>query len=78
VAREPSWRQLSLGVGPNSIHFPTFLGRDLYALRDEGELIGFRVLGKEDNSWTLVKAKAPVSLENVLRYSNWMILNKNG
>ncbi|GJU31021.1 hypothetical protein Tco_1174610 [Tanacetum coccineum] len=41
VAREPSWRQLSLGVGAYSIHSPTFLGRDLYALRNEGELIGF-------------------------------------
>ncbi|GJT47632.1 hypothetical protein Tco_0973789 [Tanacetum coccineum] len=61
VAREPSWRQLSLGVGPYSIHSPTFLGRDLYALRNEGDLIGFKDLGKEHNSWTLVEAKAPVS-----------------
>ena len=61
VAREPSWRKLSVGVGPYSIRFPTFLGRDLYALRKEGELVGFKDLGKEDNLWTLVEAKAPIS-----------------
>ncbi|PWA75291.1 hypothetical protein CTI12_AA243690 [Artemisia annua] len=59
VAQEQSWRKL--GVGPYSIRFPTFIGRDLYALHDEGELISFKNLGEDAYSETLVEAKAPRS-----------------
>ncbi|PWA39502.1 hypothetical protein CTI12_AA572200 [Artemisia annua] len=61
VAREQSWRTLGVGFEPYSIHFPTFLGQDLYALRAEGELISINVLGEEDYSPTFVEAKAPLS-----------------
>ncbi|GJU80776.1 hypothetical protein Tco_1283141 [Tanacetum coccineum] len=56
VAQEPSWR--ALGVGPYSIRFPTFMGRDLYTLRNEGELIHFKDLGEDDYSVKLDEAKA--------------------
>ncbi|GKC69175.1 hypothetical protein Tco_1115058, partial [Tanacetum coccineum] len=59
VAREPSWH--TLGVGSYSIRFPTFIGRNLYALRNEGELFALKDLGKEDHPGTLVEAKAPRS-----------------
>ncbi|GJU03541.1 hypothetical protein Tco_1113879 [Tanacetum coccineum] len=59
VAREQSWRRL--GVGPYSIRFPTFIGRDLYALRDKGELIGFKDLAEDDSSRTVVEVKFPTS-----------------
>nr|GFC14638.1 cation/H+ exchanger, cation/H+ exchanger, CPA1 family [Tanacetum cinerariifolium] len=56
VAHEPFWR--ALGVGPYSIRFLTFMGRDLYTLRNEGELIHFKDLGEDDYSVKLDEAKA--------------------
>ncbi|PWA65731.1 hypothetical protein CTI12_AA333360 [Artemisia annua] len=59
VGRKSSWR--TLGIGSYSIRFPTFIGRDLYALRNDGELIGFKNLGEDEYSRMVVKAKAPRS-----------------
>ncbi|PWA81719.1 hypothetical protein CTI12_AA185170 [Artemisia annua] len=61
VAREPSWRTLHVGVEPKSLQFPTFVGQDLYFLGSEGELIGFKDLGEEDYSLTILEAKVPIS-----------------
>ncbi|GJU68980.1 hypothetical protein Tco_1255239 [Tanacetum coccineum] len=60
VAREPSWRILGVGFDANIIHFSTFFGPDLYALRSEGELISIKDLVEEDSA-TFVEFKAPLS-----------------
>ncbi|GJW88589.1 hypothetical protein Tco_0163929 [Tanacetum coccineum] len=61
VAREPTWRTIRVGGEVSSIHVPTFIGEDLYALDDDGTLIGFTELGKEDYSSMFVEARAPIS-----------------
>ncbi|GKC66912.1 hypothetical protein Tco_1099510 [Tanacetum coccineum] len=59
VAREPTWRTIRVGGEVSSIHVPTFIGEDLYALDDDGTLIGFTELGKEYYSSVFVEARAP-------------------
>ncbi|GKD38326.1 hypothetical protein Tco_1258533 [Tanacetum coccineum] len=64
VNHEPSWRPVSHGQRP--IDSLTFYGRDLYALCEEGELIVFSNLGKENYSWKVVVAEAPKSCSRSL------------
>nr|GEW18124.1 hypothetical protein CTI12_AA626130 [Tanacetum cinerariifolium] len=54
-----AWRALNIGPDPHTICFPTFYGRDLYALCKEGELLFINNLDKEDYSWKFVEAEAP-------------------
>lgn len=61
TCRKPSWRGLDLGANHHSIFSSTFIGRDLYALCKEGEVIVFKNLGKKNYSWKIVEAKAPIS-----------------
>ncbi|PWA30867.1 hypothetical protein CTI12_AA626130 [Artemisia annua] len=59
VNREPTWRTINLCLDPHTVCYPTFYGRDLYALCKEGELLVISNLDKEDCCWKLVEAEAP-------------------
>ena len=64
VGRESSWRRFGLSFGdedPNSYRFPTFYGRDVYALCNEGGVDVFKELGDEDYTWDFVLEEAPTS-----------------
>ncbi|XP_071717829.1 F-box/kelch-repeat protein At1g57790-like [Rutidosis leptorrhynchoides] len=61
VAGEQTWQRLPLdyggvGVDPRSMRFPTFVGCDLYALFNNGEIYVLRniVNGQQDYSWKKV------------------------
>nr|XP_043617996.1 F-box protein At4g00893-like [Erigeron canadensis] len=52
VSREATWQRINLGDShPHFVRFPSFYGRDLYGLCDDGELAVFKNLGGEDFSW---------------------------
>lgn len=61
VSREPaSWRTYSFDSGPCSFLFPTFSGRDIWALCDNDRIVTFRDIGGEEGySCEVVKDKAP-------------------
>ncbi|XP_071737157.1 uncharacterized protein [Rutidosis leptorrhynchoides] len=58
VAGERTWQMLPLdygGVDPRSMRFPTFVGRDIYALFNNGELYVLRnIVNGQDYSWKKV------------------------
>ncbi|XP_076891963.1 F-box/kelch-repeat protein At1g57790-like [Bidens hawaiensis] len=62
--KPPSWHAYRLDFGTNdpySLRLPTFSGRDIYALCNNGRIVAFRDIGKEDYYWEVVKDKAPMS-----------------
>jgi hypothetical protein len=60
VARELPWLTICTGAD-YPVFFPTFLGKDLYALGSDGKLIGFKALGEEVYSSAIVEARSPIS-----------------
>nr|XP_043611933.1 F-box protein At4g00893-like [Erigeron canadensis] len=63
VSGEFLWHRLNLSLGGDDIHcyrFPTFFGRDLYALLED-KLHVFKDLGVDNYSWEQDVAKAPTS-----------------
>ncbi|PWA90716.1 hypothetical protein CTI12_AA098050 [Artemisia annua] len=60
VARESPWLTICAGAD-YPVFFPTFLGKDLYALGSDGKLIGFKALGEEVYSLAIVEARSPIS-----------------
>ncbi|PWA45640.1 hypothetical protein CTI12_AA515810 [Artemisia annua] len=62
VAREQTWRAIHLDFGDaHPYSFPTFYGRDLYALCKEGKLGILKYMGGEDYSWEKDVSRAPTS-----------------
>jgi len=67
VAGEPIWHQLELdigGAGLFSLEFPFFCGRDMYALRNQGEVVVFREAGV----WEVVVDRLPTSSCSEAKY----------
>ncbi|XP_071719486.1 uncharacterized protein [Rutidosis leptorrhynchoides] len=60
VDGEPSWRVIHLDDDHNFRYSLTFIGRDLYALGQDGEVIAFKDFGKEEVR-RIVLSKAPIS-----------------
>ncbi|MFS7908241.1 hypothetical protein Hanom_Chr01g00080861 [Helianthus anomalus] len=62
VSRDSAWRKFYLdfdGDGPSSYYFPTFSGRDVYALCENKGLDVFIDMLKDDDSWETFVDKAP-------------------
>ncbi|XP_071708049.1 uncharacterized protein [Rutidosis leptorrhynchoides] len=70
-ALDPSWRFLHLG-DDDYIYSLTFIGRDLYALGKEGQVIVFKTLG-EGEIRKFVLTKAPVSSCNSMATQYFMM-----
>ncbi|KAK9065630.1 hypothetical protein SSX86_015031 [Deinandra increscens subsp. villosa] len=64
VSREPTWFYFRLNFGgddPYSYHFPTFNGRDVYALYNNKGVHSFRDMTETDYSWDIVTDETPKS-----------------